>query len=88
MRIILNQGQCMTCCTVRRRCRALAIRWGYLSRAGFNDKSQFTRQLEKVKPFLGQLPWFPAACSKLTLIESVCILSGSANYLYAPCGVC
>ena len=22
-------------------------RWGYLSRAGFNDKSQFTRQIEK-----------------------------------------
>ncbi len=22
-------------------------RWGYLSRAGLNDKSQFTRQIEK-----------------------------------------
>ena len=34
-------------------------RWGYLSRAGLNDKSQFTRQIEKYAGALTSTSYSP-----------------------------
>lgn len=42
-------------------------RWGYLSRAGLNDKSQMTRQIEKYADIFtsrsGRGCWRPTVCT-------------------------